>query len=46
MIWIIFTIWCIFAFVCAIIENRTESIFGGVLLMISFIFMLYLPFMV
>ena len=44
MIWIIFTIWCVFAFVCAILDNKTEHCIFGILLVMSTIAMFYVPY--
>lgn len=46
MLWIIFTIWVIFAFTCAVLAEIYEHEFFGFLFLLSLPFMFYVPFMV
>lgn len=46
MLWIIFTIWVIFAITCAVLADVYEREFFGFLLIMSLPFMFYVPFMV
>ena len=46
MIWIIYKIWLVLAFVLAIVAQKTEKDIYGVILILSTIIMFYVPFMV
>ena len=44
MIWIIFVIWVVFAFTCAILDNIFDNYIFGILLLLSFVAIFYVPF--
>ena len=46
MLWTIYKIWLIFAFVLAIVGQKTEKDIYGFILILSTIVMFYVPFMV
>ena len=46
MLWIIFTLWVIFAITCAILADFFEREFFGFLFLVSLPIMFYVPFMV
>ena len=46
MIWLIYKIWLVLAFVLAIVAQKTEKDIYGVILILSTIIMFYVPFMV
>ena len=46
MLWIIFTLWVIFAITCTILVEVYEHEFFGFLFILSLPFMFYVPFMV
>ena len=43
MIWVIFTIWIVFAIACGILEKKTENDFFGFLFLISLPIIFYVP---
>ena len=45
MIWVIFTVWVLFAITCAILADFFECEFFGFLFLISLPIMFYIPFM-
>ena len=46
MLMIIFVLWLVFAFVCAVLVDVYEHEFFGFLFLMSLPFMFYVPFMV
>ena len=46
MLWVIFTVWVIFGFVCTILAEYFEHEFFGFLFLLSLPLMFYVPFMV
>jgi hypothetical protein len=44
MLWIIFTVWVIFALACAILAEYFEKEFFGFMFLISLPIMFYVPF--
>jgi len=46
MLWTIYKIWLVLAFVLAIVAQKTEKDIYGVILILSTIVMFYVPFMV
>lgn len=46
MLWIIFTLWALFAITCVILVEVYEHEFFGFLFLLSLPFMFYVPFMV
>jgi hypothetical protein len=45
MLWTIYKIWLVLAFVLAIVAQKTEKDIYGVILILSTIVMFYVPFM-
>ena len=44
MLWVIFIIWVIFAFTCAVLAEYFEKEFFGFLFLLSIPMMFYMPF--